>query len=176
VDRGLKWQLTRITGDGLEDEERYRLVREIGELQADLKAQEDRKVDGLLARLRVKRLEEGERPTKYLSGILRAREVQQSWTSVIGDSGQEITEIGGMLEEVSTRWSDLWTDNEDSGTEEDGEENPVSGTGGELLDNWQVAKVGGLGGQVLCQVTLAEVLGALDEVQEGSLPGVDGLL
>jgi hypothetical protein len=171
VDRGLKWRLARLAGTKLDNGERCRLVQEVGELQADLRAQEDRRVDGLLARLRAKWLEEGERPTKYLSGILKAREVRQSWSSVLGEEGQEITGTGEMLEEISSRWSEMWTeDNEVEAEGMVGEER-----GEELLDNWQVAKVGGLGGLVLRQVTLEEVVQVLSNVQGGSSPGVDGL-
>ena len=51
VDKGLKWRLARMASRTLSAEERELLAKDIAILQSDLKNDEERRVDGMLARL-----------------------------------------------------------------------------------------------------------------------------
>ena len=102
--------------------------------------------------------------------MLKARGVRQSWTSVLGDDGREITQQSEMMKEISTKWASLWTDEMDTnGT--GWEEEAMS----EYLEDWSVQQDQGLGEFMLRPINLEEVMDILKEIQTGSSPGADGL-
>ena len=77
-------------GGTVEEEEEWRMERvrmEIEELKAAVREGEERQVQGMIVRLRWQGLEEGERPTKFLPRLLRARKMRQRWEGIIGEDG-----------------------------------------------------------------------------------------
>ena len=70
--------LAGLVGDaGMEDWHLVRACLEIDKLKAVVRGEEEAHFQSMVAHLKWQRLEEGERPTKFLSKILQACWVQQ---------------------------------------------------------------------------------------------------
>ena len=73
---------------GVQDEWRLnRAQLEVAELARVLKYEEVERTHGLAAQLRWQGLEEGERPSKFLSRLLHARRVKQRWSGILDEDG-----------------------------------------------------------------------------------------
>ena len=121
---------------------------EIEELKGVWRMEEESRVQGMVARLRWQGLEEGERPTKYLSQLLRARRVRQRWEGIIGEDSSLVTGVQGILGELKSHWRKLWSEEEGGA---DGE------AIAECLEDWCPPEVEGLG-ELLRPVREEEIL------------------
>ena len=90
---------------------------EIAKLKDDLRKEEETRLQGMVARLRWQGLEEGERPTKFLSRLLCAWQVRQRWDGILGQNGELITDTDGILGTLHGHWSGLWSE-ADGGNDE----------------------------------------------------------
>ena len=138
---------------------------EIEELKGVWRMEEESQVQGMVARLRWQGLEEGERPTKYLSRLLRARRVKQRWEKIIkGDDGS-VTGVQGILGELKSHWGKLWSE------EEGGADSEAIA---KCLEDWCPPEVEGLG-ELMRPVREEEILQVLAATKSGTAPGEDGL-
>jgi hypothetical protein len=142
-----------------------RLWMEIAELKDELKKEEETRIQGMVARLRWQGLEEGERPTKFLSRLLRIRRVRQRWDGILGPQEELITDTDGILGTLRGHWSRLWS-------ESDGGDDIQ--TIDRKLGDW-IPRIVPEVASLTSQVREEEVRQVLQGVKNGTAPGEDGL-
>ena len=112
------------------------------------------------------RLEERERPTKYLSRLLRVRRVKQRWERIIGGDGCLVTGVQGILGELKSHWGKLWSE------EEGGADSEAIA---KCLEDWCPPKVERLG-ELTSPVREEEILQVLAATKLETASRENGLL